>query len=499
MGMLAAVGVAAHAQRPQAAERPSPTQSEAKGKKDRNDRRSRQGTKGDENAGKSGGKDGSHDNQTGKKAHEKEDEDAAKPPAKTLAIGQATLILQNLFKFHSPYEGENSLKSRNETELSHFYTLYLGAAITPNLEAFINPELALGRGVSDGKGLGTSANGALRGQGELRYEPYLARFFLRWRIPLRSRSQEREVRVGTSENLLRGRVPGHRLVITAGKFAYADIFDANSYANDERTQFLNDAFVNNAAYEGAQDARGYTQGLTLAWVNPDWAVRLGSFQMPTRAGGPDLAGFVHDRSDQIELELRPRLFHYRLPPSIVRLLAFRNFANAGRYRDALAAQQPGSPPDIEAVRKPGSVKFGYCLGFEQALGDEGKTGVFGRCGWNNGATESFTFAEVDRTFSLGGQISGERWGREDDKVGIAFAQNDLSAAHRDYLAAGGIGLQVGDGRLRYGSERILESYYSYQVVKQFAVSLDYQFINNPGYNRDRGPVSLLGLRLHYEF
>lgn len=498
--LLTRVGLPASAQHKGNAAPPAAQQKHNTTKQAQESDRKQKGAPGEKDDKKGDQDNKAGDNKQGKDALDKEEDEASRPPAKTLAIGQATFILQNLFPFHSPYEGDSSLRSRNETELSHIYTLYLGAKITPNLEAFINPELALGHGVSEDTGLGTSANGSLAGQGELREEPYLARFFLRWRIPLRSKYQDTEVRVGTSENLLRGKVPAHRIVVTAGKFAYSDIFDANSYANDERTQFLNDAFINNPAYDGAQDTRGYTQGLTVAWVNPDWALRVGFFQMPTTAGGPDLAGFLHDRGDQIEVELRPRLFAHRRAPAIVRLIAFRNFANMGRYQDALAlAQQTGQMPDMTAVRKPGAVKFGYALGLEQGLSDEGKTGVFLRWGWNNGATESFAFAEVDRAFSIGGQLSGKRWRREDDKLGFAFAQNDLSAVHRDYLAAGGTGLQVGDGQLNYGAERIVEAYYSYQISKPLAISLDYQHITNPGYNRDRGPVSLLSLRLHYEF
>jgi carbohydrate-selective porin OprB len=172
----------------------------------------------------------------------------------------------------------------------------------------------------------------------------------------------------------------------------------------------------------------------------------------------------------------------------------------GRYRDALAqAQGTRDPPDIIAERRRGAAKYGFGLNFEQPLADGGATGLFGRWGWNDGATESFAYAEADRTLTFGGQLSGVHWKRAQDRVGLALVRNGLSTAHRDYLAAGGAGFTIGDGRLRYGTERIFEAYYSYQLSKLLALSLDYQAVQNPGFNRDRGPVSAPSLRLHAEF
>ncbi len=423
------------------------------------------------------------------------------PEARYDYQGQATFILQNLFKFPSRYEGPSSLPSRNETELSDTYTLFLGARIVHDLEVYVNPELAWGRGIGDDTGLAGYTNGDIIGQGELRPEPYLARYFVRWRIATNKPGVKRtpEVQVGRAPNLIAGNVPADRLIVTFGKFAVSDIFDVNAYANDPRTQFLNDAFVNNLAYDMAQETRGYNLGLALAWVHPTWAVRFGTFAMPTAAGGPDLAyNWTNTHSEQLEGELHAHLLQGKQPPLILRVQAFRNVADMGRYRDALAAT-PGMPPDITQVRKAGAVKYGFGLNFEQGLADQGATGVFGRFGWNDGATESFASAEADRSLSLGAQFSGARWKRKDDRVGLALEQSDLSAAHRDYLAAGGQGLTLGDGKLTYGSEQIIETYYSYQFSKPLALTLDYQYISNPGYNRDRGPVSVLSLRLFLAF
>jgi high affinity Mn2+ porin len=416
--------------------------------------------------------------------------------------GEITYILQSLFAFHSPYAGPNSLRSRNETELTHTYTLYLGVRPTPRLEVYINPELALGNGFSSGNGLAGYSNGDLIGQPTLRPEPYIARFFVRWRIPLRRPGAPKQTQaVSPATDVIGVNLPSSRLVITAGKFAVSDHFDVNSYANNARAQFLNDAFINNLAYDIAAETRGYNLGLMVGWINPGWALRLGTFAMPTTAGGPDLAyNFANEHSDQMELELHPRLLRGQAAqPMIVRLLAYRNVATMRRYADALLARTPGMVPDLTAVGRRGAVKYGFGLNFEQGLGDGGATGVFGRLGWNDGNTESFSYAEADRFVSFGGQLSGAHWGRPNDVLGVAVAQSDLSGVHKAYLAAGGLGLTLGDGRLNYGPEQIVEGYYAHQLSKALSLTLDYQFINHPGDNQDRGPVNLLALRMHLTF
>ena len=200
------------------------------------------------------------------------------------------------------------------------------------------------------------------------------------------------------------------------------------------------------------------------------------------------------------MELHPRLLRGKdALPMIARLLAYRNVGAMGHYQEALQASPAGMAPDITAVRQSGAVKYGFGLNFEQGLGDGGATGVFGRVGWNDGETESFVYAEADRSVSFGGQLSGARWGRQNDVLGLALAQSDLSGLHKTYLAAGGQGISLGDGGLNYGPEQIAEIYYAYQLSKAAALSVDYQWVHNPGYNRDRGSVSLLGMRLHLTF
>lgn len=409
---------------------------------------------------------------------------------------QVTLIDQNLFKFRSPYTGMNSLLSRNENEKSDTYTLFAGLRLTQGLEVYINPEMARGNGISTALGLAGFTNGDVIRNPTLGMDPYLGRYFARYTLSTGIGKEK----IDPNENQIEGMRPRHRLIFTAGKLGTNDIFDTNGYANSTRTQFMNWALINNGAYDYAADTRGYTKGAAIEWVHPSWALRIGVFSMPLVANGPDLAeNLSNNHGDQIELELHPQILRHR-NPLIIRMLGYRNVATMGNYRDSLVlAQQTGTLPDITASRRPRRVKYGFGLNFEQPLADEGATGLFGRFGWDDGATESFAYTEIDRTICLGGQLSGRHWHRPNDRIALSVVQNDLTAGHRDYLAAGGSGFLLGDGKLKYGSEQIMETYYSYQIAKPLSLALDYQLINNPGYNRDRGPVSVLSLRVHLEY
>ncbi|HEV2474483.1 MAG TPA: carbohydrate porin, partial [Chthonomonadales bacterium] len=408
---------------------------------------------------------------------------------------QVTFIDQQLFKFHSPYQGPHSLVSRNENELSDTYTLFAGVRVAPPVEIYVNPEMARGNGLSQSLGLAGITNGDVIRNPSLGMDPYLARYFARLTIPTGRGTEP----VAAGENQIVEKRPTNRLVITSGKLATTDIFDLNSYANSTRTQFMNWALINNAAYDYAADTRGYSQGLAVEWIHPTWAIRAGAYKMPNAANGPHLSGdLIHNRGDQAEMELRLHALP-RKSPLITRWLVYRNFGYMGSYREALQiAQATGEAPDITSAKHRGSVKYGAGLNFEQALGDDGATGIFGRFGWNDGATESFVFTEADRTISLGAQIAGSKWGRKTDRFALAIVQNDLSRLHKEYLAAGGLGFLLGDGRLNNGSERVIESYYTWQLGPSIGISLDGQYITNPGYNRDRGPVTVVSARVHWE-
>jgi carbohydrate-selective porin OprB len=252
----------------------------------------------------------------------------------------------------------------------------------------------------------------------------------------------------------------------------------------------------NTAWDFAADTRGYTNGIALAWIHQLWSLRLGSFQMPIVANGNKFdSDLRRARGDQIELTV--------LAPAsgtIVRLLGYSNHARMGSYAEALAnAHASDAVPDIAADDKPGRNKYGWGLNMEQPVADSGETGAFARIGWNNGANESFVFTEVDRHASAGVQISGLHWGRSEDRFAVAGSETGIAKVHRDYLNAGGVGFLLGDGRLNYGMEQLIEGYYRAQISRYVQVSPDAQYIRNPGYNRDRGPATVVSLRVNLRY
>jgi len=416
-------------------------------------------------------------------------------PFPYLVGGQATVVWQHLPDFRSPYVGARSLRPGPEDEVSHSYTLYTGVRPLPWLDVYVVPEMIRGSGIGNGFGLAGYTNGEVIRNPQAGMDPYLGRAFLRVTVPLG------EGRADTERDLLQigGRLPTRRIVLTGGVLATPDIFDTNRYANNTRTQFLNWSFINDTAWDFAADTRGYTRGGAIEWIEESWAVRLGAFQMPEVANGLDLDGdLLHSHGDQVEVELHPTVVPGRA--AVVRAMAYQNHARMGDYRDALTlAAERGGVPDITQTRRRARLKYGFALNLEQPLTEDRETGLFSRVGWNDGATETFAYTEADWTASLGAQIAGTWWGRHDDRAGVAIAANGLSDAHADYLAAGGLGFELGDGRLSYRPETIVESYYLLQVVSWLALTLDYQFIADPGHNAARGPASVVSLRLHLQY
>ncbi len=406
---------------------------------------------------------------------------------------QATAIGQILRPFRSPYAGPMSLRATRDKQATDSYGVYTGVCLTRRLAVYVDAEMIRGNGISNVTGLAGLTNGdALRqGSVDLGQGPYLARAFLRWTLPLPSAGETDPDSLNAAPDQLPAVVSAHRLEITAGKLALSDIFDVNRYANSTRTQFLDWVLFNNGAWDFAADTRGYSNGIAVAWITPRWTLRAGSFQMPTFANGnvfdPEIG---KDRGDNVELTLMP------LGGAVVRLLAYVNHGRMGRYSVATAlGRATGTRPDIVVADAPGRVKYGFGLNAELPLADGGDTGIFGRLGWNDGRTESFVFTEADRHASAGFQLSGRRWRRPPDVVGIALAADGLSRQHRDYLAAGGLGFLLGDGALSYGPEIVTEAYYRLQLGPHLAITPDVIRIVNPGYNRVRGPATVLGLRV----
>jgi hypothetical protein len=413
---------------------------------------------------------------------------------------QATLIWQKTFHFRSPYQGPNSFRSSDDAAASHTYTIYTGVRIGPHTEFYVDPEMARGSGLSAALGMAGFVNGDVIRNPFLGHSPYFGRYFGRFTFNTGKTDDVEKVEPG--ENQIAGVRPADRLVITLGKLGTNDIFDVNAYANSTRTQFMNWALINDAAYDYAADTRGYSRGLAIEWVHPDWAIRAGTFQMPRVANGLELDNnFWEARGDQFEGEVHT---HWLAPTQedagIFRVLLYRNEANMGDYREALQlAALTHSVPSIVATRRPGRTKFGLGLNFQQPLADHGDTGLFARLGWNDGHTESFAYTECDASASVGAQLSGTHWHRPRDHVALALVQNMLGTPHIDYLAAGGVGFILGDGHLTYAPERILEAYYTISMTHALSFSLDYQHVSNPGYNSDRGPAGVYGLRMHLEY
>ncbi|QBB70561.1 carbohydrate porin [Pseudolysobacter antarcticus] len=407
---------------------------------------------------------------------------------------QYTLIQQHQDALNSPYAGPLSLHPDGDTARSHTFGAYLGVPLSTHLQFYFDLEMFKGEGVSGSTGLGGLTNGDVirSGTATLGKRPYVARRYLRYVVPFGDETAD----VERALEQLPGKEFVHRLEFKLGTLAASDDFDKNRYANSTRTQFSNWSLFNNTAWDFAADTRGYSNGLVVGWINAGWALRYGVYQMPKEANGQALEWpIARARGENIELSWQPNV-----DGASVRLLVFRNIARMGLYREALAiAQASGQVPDIRADDKDGRRKFGYALNADLPLVDNGDTGLFARYGWSDGRKESFAFTEVDRSLSFGAQLSGTHWGRAQDHLGIGVVTNQLALDHRDYLAAGGSGFTLGDGRLNYGSERIVETYYLFQPVKFFSLSPDLQLIHNPGYNRDRGPARFAGLRAHLEY
>jgi carbohydrate-selective porin OprB len=267
---------------------------------------------------------------------------------------------------------------------------------------------------------------------------------------------------------------------------------------DDHLQFLNWTDVNNGAYDYAADTRGYTYDVMLEYDDRAWAVRFAEALMPKVANGIQLDWNVRRaRAENLEIELHPHVFAAR--PTAVRLLSYVNHANMGDYREAVALFLAGKTPQpiIEDTRRQGRIKYGFGVNLEQQL--TASLRAFARFGWNEGRHESFAYTEVNQAFNLGADYRGDRWRRRHDKVGVAFISNAISKDHQEYLRLGGLGFLLGDGNLNYGRENIVESYYDAHFWRGVYGALDLQHINNPGYNRDRGPVWVPALRLHVEF
>jgi high affinity Mn2+ porin len=413
--------------------------------------------------------------------------------------GQVNIISQWHPSFTSPYQGPHSLSPQAQDASSRVLTLYTGLRLTSTTEFLCDVQETGGHGIGEALGLAGATNLDVVRNPALSKAPYIARLMWHQIIPLGkgplgggNQAQQR------NPYALFSTLPARRLEVRFGKFSLADFFDTNAYGTDTNLQFMNWTVDNNGAYDYAADTRGYTFAAMVEYHDKFGVIRFAEALMPKVANGIHLDAEVsRARAENLELELHGHV--PRLQPGVLRFLTFVNHANMGDYRVAidnfLAGQ--GTAPDITAHALQTTVKYGFGINFEQPVNEW--VGVFGRWGWNEGQHESYAYTEVDETAQIGAGGNGKRWGRKYDRLGIVFVSNGISRVHQEYLALGGLGFLLGDGRLNYGRENILESFYTLHVWRGFYPAFGVQHINNPGYNRDRGPVVVPTLRVHVEF
>ncbi len=408
--------------------------------------------------------------------------------------GQANFISQWHPAFRSPYQGPNSLTPEAQDASSRVLTLYTGFRISRTAEVLCDVQETGGHGIGEALGLAGFTNLDVVRNPLLSKAPYIARLMWHQIIPLTHAKAASE----RTPLLLFSELPERRLEIRFGKFSLVDFFDLNTYGTDSNFQFMNWTVDNNGAYDYAADTRGYTFAAMLEYHDRRWAVRFAEALMPKVANGIHLdADMSRARSENFEFEVHGSVI--RGQEGIARFLTFVNRANMGDYRQAINnfLADRTSTPDITAHPLQTTQKYGFGVNFEQPL--NGWLGVFGRWGWNEGRHESFAYTEVDETAEIGAGFNGKRWRRKFDRAGLVFVSNGISRDHQQYLALGGSGFLLGDGRLNYSRENIVETYYTVHLWKGVYPAFGLQHINNLGYNRDRGPVVVPTLRLHVEF
>jgi high affinity Mn2+ porin len=403
--------------------------------------------------------------------------------------GQTTFVSQFVPAFHAPYRGANSLDSNAGRETWDL-TVYVGRRLWQGAEFWINPEIDQGFGLSNTLGVAGFTSGEAYKVGNS--YPYfrIPRAFVRQTFDLSGETQKLESGI----NQFSGSQTANRVVVTVGKFSVSDIFDTISYAHDPRNDFLNWSLVDAGSWDYAADAWGYTYGAAVEWYQGNWTLRAGLFDLSIVPNSIELDHHFEQFQTVYELEHRHELMGQ---PGKLAVVGFLNRGRMGRYDDALAfAQQNGTTPNTADVRRYTS-RGGVNVNFEQQVVPN--VGVFARAGFAGGNVEPYEFTDIDQTASVGLSLAGKLWGRPDDNFGIAGVANGISSAHQAYFNAGGLGVLVGDGQLPHpGREQILETYYSLPLGA-WRVTADYQFIVNPGYNRDRGPVSVIGARLRTQF
>ena len=420
------------------------------------------------------------------------DEQAAAEARAWNMHAQSTVVVQGNAPFRSAYESDNSLRSRGEAKETVSITGALGLRLWPGGELYINPEAFQGFGLAQTHGLGGFSNGEAQKGGSREPKYYIAQYYYRHTFGLGGETEK----VADAFNQLAGTRDVSRVTLTAGRFAVNTIFDQNAYAHDPRGHFLNYALWAAGAFDYAADQRGYGAGVALDFNQKTWAIRGGYFLLPIHSNAQHLGWNLGQKAQYVaELELRYQLLSR---PGILRTLGWAARANAGSYGEALGDPNFDADQSIVATRRV-RTQLGYGLNLEQSITND--LGVFARWSWRDARSEVMSWTDVDRSLAGGLSLKGTAWQRPKDTIGLGAALNGLSQEHRAYTAAGGNSVTIGDGRLSYSGEKALEAYYSVGLGfgTHSTLTFDYQYVTNPAYNADRGPVSLFAVRLHGEF
>jgi high affinity Mn2+ porin len=413
---------------------------------------------------------------------------------------QLTVIGQAHAGFKAAYSGLNSLSNSVESgATSVTSTLFLGRKLWKGSALYLDPEISGGAGLSYAVGVAGALNGETYRIGDPAPVVSIARAYLQQNIPLGNTGYED---AEDDVNQVADKIPSHRITISAGKFSMSDFFDKNSYSHDPRTQFLNWSLMSNGAWDYPANTKGYTVGVVAELIQPTWTFRISSVAVPVIANHSAMEyifGKAHSETAEFEKKIS---IHKRA--GVVRLLISYTASRAPSYDQGLAALKNGDSSLLKVIsgnaegNSFGGNKTGIGLNAEQELTDD--LGVFARIGWNDGKHVTWAFTEIDETIHAGLSLKGTSWKRKNDVFSIAYVVNGISADHRAFLKAGGYGFIIGDGNLNYGHESILETYYDARLFNAFWLTFDYQFVKNPGYNKDRhGPVHVFGVRGHIGF
>ena len=404
---------------------------------------------------------------------------------------QATFVVQSNPAFRAAFAGPNSLRSGGETRETADVTFYAGVKPWAGAELWANPEIDQGFGLANTLGAAGFPSAEAYKVGKANPYLRLQRLFFRQTIGLGGEDEQ----VDADLNQLAGHRRTDRIVLTVGKFGVGDVFDTNTYAHDPRADFLNWAVVDAGTFDYAADAWGYSYGGAAELYKGRLALRAGLFNLSKVPNNERLETNFRQYEAVAEVEERHTIGGRE---GKLKLTGFLNHGNMGRLDDAVRlAAVTGESADVSLVRRFAS-RVGLSVNLEQAITPS--LGLFARAGFADDRYEAFEFTDVDQTVSGGLSLKGSRWSRPDDRLGLALVVNRAGAPRRRYLDAGGLGILIGDGRLPHpGDERIVETYYDFAVLKAAHVSFDAQLIDNPAYNRDRGPVVVLGGRLHGQF